>query len=453
MIRQAKHAKQGDQGDQNHQGHPDHPDHGATPVEEEGGPPTARLAPRLALRAGKRGNNEGSITRRADGRWHARVSLEEGKRKHFYGKTRQEVAAKLTAALRDRDQGLPLVRDERQTLAQYLEGWLTTMRANVRPRTWQRYEQYVRLHTVPQLGRVALLKLTAQQIESLYANRLEAGCAPSSVKHLHTLLHKALEDALRLGLVQRNVVDLARAPRAGRSEMRVLSLEQVKTLLRVARGDRFEALYVLAVTTGMRRGELLALKWRDVDLGSELDVDHSVANRSASGQAARSGQPALQVRATLQKTKGGFVFAEPKSAHSRRRIALTAAAAKALSRHRARQEQERLALGPEWEEQDLVFCTHQGRPLIGSNVLNQNFHPLLKRAGLPRIRFHDLRHSCATLLLLRGVHPKVVSELLGHASVSLTLDVYSHILPDMQREATTALDLMLLSDNEDNAGG
>ena len=407
---------------------------GVTTAHENVASASAHPAERATIRAGKRGNNEGTITRRADGRWQARVSLDAGKRKYFYGKTRQEVAAQLTAALRDRDQGLPLIVDERQTLAQYLGSWLATMRSTVRPRTWQRYEQYIRLHTTPLLGKIPLTKLTAQQVQSLYANRLGAGCSPTSVKHLHTVLHKALEDALRLGLIQRNVIDLVRAPRMRRVEMRVLSLEQVRTLLSVARGDRFEALYTLAVTTGMRRGELLALKWRDVDLGQ--------GSGGASGTHA-SGQPALQVRATLQKTKGGFVYAEPKSARSRRRIALTAAAAEALRMHRARQAEERLVVGPEWEDHDLVFCTHQGRPLIGSNVLNQNFHPLLKRAGLPRIRFHDLRHTAATLLLLRGVHPKVVSELLGHSSVSLTLDVYSHVLPDMQREATTALDCML----------
>lgn len=377
-------------------------------------------------RSGRRGNNEGSITRRPDGRWHGRMTVDGARRKHYYGKTRQEVAVQLTAALRARDQGLPSVLDERQTLAQYLDTWLATARASVRPRTWQRYEQYIRLHTVPLLGKVALTKLTAQQVQNLYANRLEVGCSSTSVKHLHTVLHKALEDALRLGLVQRNVVDLVKAPRMRRVEMRVLSLEQVKTLLAVAQGDRFEALYTLAVTTGMRRGELLALRWHDVDL---------------SGGA--SGQAALQVRATLEKTKGGFIYSEPKSARSRRRIALTAAAAEALRIHRARQTEERLLVGPEWQDNDLVFCTHEGKPLIGSNVLNQNFHPLLKKAGLPRIRFHDLRHTAATLLLLRGVHPKIVSELLGHSSVSLTLDVYSHVLPDMQREATTALDRML----------
>lgn len=402
-----------------------HKEVGTQPTTE--GAASAIIAPTAMARGSKRGNNEGSITRRPDGRWHARMSLDSGKRKHFYGKTRQEVAAQLTAALRERDQGLSLVLDERQTLAQYLDSWLATMRSAVRPRTWQRYEQYIRLHTTPFLGKVALSKLTAQQVQGLYANRLEAGCSPTSVKHLHTVLHKALEDALRLGLVQRNVVDLVRAPRMQRVEMRVLTLKQVRTLLTAAQGDRFEALYTLAVTTGMRRGELLALKWRDVDLGS-----------------AANGQAALQVRATLQKTKGGFVYAEPKSARSRRRIALTAAATEALRTHRARQAEERLLVGAEWEDHDLMFCTHQGKPLIGSNVLNQNFHPLLKRAGLPRIRFHDLRHTAATLLLLRSVHPKVVSELLGHSSVSLTLDVYSHVLPDMQREATAALDQMLV---------
>jgi len=374
-----------------------------------------------SARPGKRGNNEGSITRRSDGRWQARVTQENGKRKSLYGKTRQEVAQRLTAALRQRDQGLPLV-EEKQTVEQYLESWLATMKPSVRARTWQRYEQYVRLHTVPLLGKITLAKLTPQQIQRLYADRLEAGSSTTSVKHLHTVIHKALEDAMCLGLVQRNVADLVKPPRMRHNEMQVLSLEQTRTLLTTAKGDRFEALYLLAVTTGMRRGELLALRWREVDLGAF---------------------PTIQVRATLQKTKEGFQYTEPKSARSRRKIALTTAAAAAVRTHRARQQEERLRVGPAWQNNDLVFCTHEGRPLLGSNLLNRNFWPLLTKAGLPRIRFHDLRHTAATLLLLQDVHPKVVSEMLGHSSVSLTLDVYSHVLPDMQRDATLALDRAL----------
>ncbi len=380
------------------------------------------VSARTPGKPGKRGNNEGSITRRSDGRWQARITLENGKRKSLYGKTRQEAAQRLTAALRQRDQGLPLV-EEKQTVKQYLAGWLATIKPSVRVRTWQRYEQYVRLHIVPSLGKTPLAKLTPQQIQRLYADRLEAGCSPTSVKHLHTVLHKALEDALRLGLVQRNVADLVKPPRMRHHEMHVLSLEQTRTLLSIAHGDRFEALYTLAVTTSMRRGELLALRWREVDLTSQMAT--------------------VQVRATLQKTTDGFVYAEPKSARSRRKIALTTAAADALRAHRVRQREERLRVGPEWQDNDLVFCTHQGRPLLASNLLNRNFWPLLAKAGLPRIRFHDLRHTAATLLLLQGVHPKVVSEMLGHSSVSLTLDVYSHVLPDMQRDATLALDRAL----------
>lgn len=365
----------------------------------------------------KRGNNEGSIVKRSDGRWMARLTLPDGTRKTFYAKTRQEVARLLAAAIRDRDSGLPIVGD-RQTVEQFLDSWLEASKHSVRPRTWKRSKEYVRLHLAPTLGKVALSKLTPQRVQALYAQKMAEGLSTTTVHHLHTVLHRALESALRLGLVQRNVSDLVDPPRVRHHEMATLSPEHARKLLDAAKGERLEALYILALSTGMRQGELLALKWRDVDLFGA----------------------ALHVRATLQHTPDGYTFAEPKTARSRRRIALPLVAVEALRQHGRRQLEESQKLGEAWSDLDLVFPNTIGRPLDGINLLKYWFHPLLERAELPRIRFHDLRHTAATLLLRRGVNPKIVSEMLGHSSVSITLDIYSHVTPDMQQQAADAMD-------------
>lgn len=298
--------------------------------------------------------------------------------------------------------------------------WLDTVKPTVRPRTHKRYAELMTLHAIPLLGKTSLAKLSAQQVQALYAAKLAAGLSPTTVRHLATVLHGALAQAERLGLVARNPVALVDPPRNAETEMRVLAPEQVQALLRAVQGDRLEALYVVAVSTGLRQGELLALRWRDVDL--------------AGG--------ALSVRATLQRTKNqGYVLCAPKTKQSQRRIILGAVATTALRAHRARQAEERLAMGEAWDSSlDLVFPNTLGKPMDGTNLLHYHFYPLLKRSGLPRIRFHDLRHTAATLLLGRGVNPKIVSEMLGHASISITLDVYSHVLPAMQAQAAAAMD-------------
>jgi len=365
----------------------------------------------------KRGNNEGNIKRRSDGRWEARIMTRDGARKSFYGRTRREVARRLTEALRDQDQGLPIVGD-RQTVEQYLTSWLESAKPTIKLSTWIRYERFVRRDALPALGAIPLSKLSPQHLQSLYSSRLAAGVAPTTVIHLHALLHLALDEALRLGLVQRNVTNLVNPPRRVREEMKALTPEQARRFLEPAAETSLEAFSVLAVMMGMRIGELLALKWRDVDL------DRHTA----------------QVRATVQRLGPSLVFSEPKSARSRRKVALPQMAVEALRRHRACQVEERLALGPAWDDLDLVFPNGVGRPMEHSNLRIRSFQPLLKKVGLPRIRLHDLRHTAATLLLLQGVHVKVVSEMLGHASIAITLDLYSHVLPDMQREATAAMD-------------
>jgi integrase len=197
--------------------------------------------------------------------------------------------------------------------------------------------------------------------------------------------------------------------------------EQAQQLLAAAQGERLEALYVLALATGVRQGEMLALRWRDVDLDGAT----------------------LQARATVHYTKGGYLFTEPKTKYSRRRIALPEIVVEALREHRRLQLSERLALGPLWEAMDLVFPDPAGKPIYGVSMVKHQFYPLLARAGLPRIRFHDLRHTAATLLLGRHTNPKVVSEMLGHSHVSVTLGIYSHVMPHRQQHAADAMDQAL----------
>jgi integrase len=374
-------------------------------------------------RSGKRGNGEGSVTQLSDGRWQARITLDGGKRKAFYGKTRVEAAVKLNATLRDRDKGLPVGMDERQTTGHYLQTWLESVRGQIEPSSWRRYGDYVRVHLVPGLGKAPLARLSAQQVQAFYGRKQQEGLSGTTVHSIHGMLHRALEDALRMGLLQRNVTEMVRAPRRSTQEMHPLTEEQAQRFLAaVAEGDRFRALYVLALTTGMREGELLALHWQDIDLRART----------------------VQVRLGLQEAKGPhgrYVLAEPKTEYSRRTIGLTHTATEALRAHHVRQATERLRQGAVWDtSRDLVFPNSIGGLMIPDNLTKRSFKSLLERAGLPDIRFHDLRHTAATLLLSRGVNVKLVSEMLGHADVTTTLRIYGHVLPHMHQVAVEVME-------------
>lgn len=372
---------------------------------------------------GKRANGEGHVSKRADGRWEAKVTLSDGTRRSIYRKTRSEANAALIKAQRDLAQGLPVVA-EKQTVGEYLTSWLDSAAHGLAPRTLTRYRSHVTHSLIPALGHIRLAKLSAQSIQALYAAKLADGVAPGTIRQMHAVLRRALGEAAQMDLVPRNVATLVKVPRALRHEMRVLSPDEARTLLAAVEDDRLEALYVVALTTGMRLGELLALRWVDVDLHTQA--------------------PALHVQATLRfRNAETYFFDPPKTPQSRRRIGLSATATEALRRHRARQNEERLVAGAAWRDDNLVFCTPFGRAICGNHLSGRDFPALLARANLPRIRFHDLRHSCATLLLRRGIHPKVVSELLGHSTVTMTLDRYSHVLPDMQQAAMEAMDGLL----------
>jgi integrase len=288
----------------------------------------------------------------------------------------------------------------------------------VRDTTFERYEQVVRLHIRPALGKLKLKNLSPVHVRGLYREKLDAGFSPRTVQYVHVTLHKALKQAIMEGLIPRNATEAVKPPQVRREEMQPLSPEQVRVLLEAARGERLEALYVLAVTTGLRQGELLGLKWEDVDLEAGT----------------------LQVRRSLATTKDGPQLTAPKTRGSRRTVRLTQSAVKALKSHLKQQLGEIDRAASLWRENGLVFASETGDPLDRRYVTTHRFKPLLKRAGLPQIRFHDLRHTCATLLLGRNVNPKVVSEMLGHASIAITLDTYSHVLPNMQSEAAKAME-------------
>lgn len=374
--------------------------------------------------ARRRGNGEGTIRKRADGRWEGRlqVGMKDGKPslRYFYGNTRREVAEQLTEAQKELEHGV-LPEAAKWTVEEYLKHWLESVaKPAVRPRTFVGYDMYVRLYLVPHLGDVPLRKLTPVEIQNMNAKLLQHLSA-RTVSHNLTILKNALNYGMRSGLLTRNVGAIVDPPRAERYEIQILTPEQVKIFLDAARGERYETLYLVAITTGLRMGELFGLRWSEVNL--------------------ERGR--LNVKASLTRRKGSWSITEPKSNSSRRSIVLPAQVVASLREHRIRQIEERLAAGSGWQNHDLVFCTGLGTPLTAANLHSRSFKPLLKKAGLPSIRFHDLRHTCASLLLGQNEHPKVVQDLLGHSSVSLTMDTYSHLMDGMRKSAAQKMESLL----------
>ena len=372
----------------------------------------------------RRGNGEGSIYKREDGRWCGMVSLDDGRRKVVYARTRQEITKKLADALKAKALGV-LVTDERQTVEEHLEEWLRdTAKPRIRPSTFTSYESIVRKHIVPAIGKVPVRKLTPQQVQRLLNERHEAGLNP---KRMHGVLRAALSQAVRFGIVPRNVAAMVTPPRIRQYEIEPFTPDQIRTLLEKLKGHRLEALYSVAVAMGLRQGEALGLRWEDVDLTGGT----------------------LRVRHALQRVEGKFELVEPKTVKSRRTLYLPETTLKALRAHRGHQIVEKLRGGPGWNQEDLVFTTPIGTP-IDSRNLTLSFQRLLARVGLPKRRFHDLRHSCATLLLVQGVPARVVMETLGHSQIALTLNTYSHVPSELQREAADRMDRFLTHRPQDN---
>ncbi len=288
----------------------------------------------------RRGHGEGSIYyREGEKRWVASFVLENGKRKYLTGKTQKEALEKLRKAQREYEQGM-LATGTRQTVKQYLEYWLEDVhKSRIRLSTYVEYRLMLDKHILPALGQMQLQRLTSEQVEALYARKREEGLSPGSIRNIHTVLHKALEHAVRRSCVARNVCDSVELPRYSRGEARILTKEQAKLLLEQARGHQMEAILTLAVTTGMRRGELLGLHWQDIDFE----------------------RGSLQVRRTMNRISGhGLRETEPKTAQSRRNIVLPQFVVEVLKEHRARQREECLQAGDAWKDHDLVFSTRRG---------------------------------------------------------------------------------------------
>jgi integrase len=335
--------------------------------------------------------------------------------------TRKEAERARTEILSRLDRGT-YVEPNRRTFAEFLDhDWLPAIRARIRPSTWDSYARNLQLHVLPALGSQHLQSISPARLNRFYAELLEGGrkngsggLAPKTVRYVHGILRKALADAVRWNLVQRNAADFADPPKVGAvgREMRTWSADELRAFLEHIAGERLYVAYLLAASTGMRRGEVLGLRWRDVDL-----------------DAAR-----LSVRQSIVSVAYEIKFAEPKTARSRRSIALDQRTIAALRAWRKVQLEDRMLLGDDYENSGLVFTREDGR-FVHPDRFSQLFDKYVEKAGLRRIRLHDLRHTHATLALAAGVHPKVVSERLGHATVAFTLDVYSHAVPALQEEA------------------
>lgn len=316
------------------------------------------------------------------------------------------------------------IKTNNLTLAEYLIHWLNTYcETNLAPKTLHSYQSEIYKHIIPGIGAIPLEKLAPLHLQSYYSQQLtdgrvdgKGGLSPRSVLYQHRILREALKHACSWQLVFRNVADAVQPPRLKKKEMYVLSREDVLTFLEAIRDHRDYALILTAVYTGLRQGELLGLTWKHVDLNKRT----------------------LNVRQQLQYiAKQGYIFRDPKTNKSRRQVPLTPEVVQVLKEVRKDQAQYKL-ISEEYFDQDLVFCLPNGKPLDSTN-LTKRFKSLAVRHGHPELRFHDLRHTCATLLLAAEVDAKKVQDILGHESITTTLDVYGHVLPTMQREAMDRL--------------
>jgi len=340
-----------------------------------------------------------------------------GKRrqKRITALTRRELETRAAEIIHAAETGF--IEPRSVTFGEFWERWCEAKTPTLSPATARRYRDLGRLHLAAFAG-VKLAKIGAADVQRLYADRLATGLSGTSVRHLHSVLHGAFDDAVKWGLVARNVCDAVKAPARDRTEMQTWNPAEARAFLAAAVGDDLEALWRLAITTGMRRGELLGLKWADVDFDAN----------------------ALSVRRSLSRGDSSrLIEREPKTQAGRRRIALSPETVESLRRHRVRQLEHRLSAGIVYEDGDLVFVNPFGKH-IHPNTLMRSFARLTKAAKVPPIRFHDLRHTSATLLLAEGVHPKIVQERLGHSDIAMTLNRYSHVTPHMQTAAANALE-------------
>jgi len=369
--------------------------------------------------ARKRANDEGTVNKLPSGHWRAQITLNGRRLSHTFSTQRdcQEWIRKIRGQI---DDGLTFAITK-ITLVDFLKGWLIDTRAALQQSTWIKNEQICRSYINPYLGQVKIRELRPEHIQVVYRSLLDQKVGTYTVIKVHTVLHSALQQATRTGMINRNPASYVKPPREPANEMAILNESQVSQLLVAANGHRWEALYHLAIVTGMRQMEILGLKWTDLDwLHQTLKVE----------------------RQLVRSTRNGVEFSSPKTRYGKRSIALGGKTIEVLRAHYNRQQVERLAAGSNWVENGLIFSNSSGGPIDHSNLV-RNFKQLLRDAGLPASRFHDLRHTAASLMLNANIPVIVVSRRLGHARASITLDVYGHLIPSMQSEAAELIDQMV----------
>lgn len=389
----------------------------------------------------KRGNGEGSINQLADGRWQGRIMVGydpiTGKpnRKAVYGKTQKEVREKLSALREELKNGLK-VTVKKMTFGEWLDKWLEDhIKIGTRLTTYENYSCIVKTHIRPLLGTIRLDKLKTEEIQELLRLKLngdKAGMGKLSSKTvilIHMIINSAIKQAMRSGILTCNVAERVTLPKKVRKEIHPMSKGQIHQFLAAIANDRMFAAYYLLLATGMRRGELLGLKWSDIDFNNKC----------------------LRINRALAKTNTcGAQFSDTKTQRSRRMIPLESEAIQILKRYKQRQTGEKGDLGEAYQDQDMVFCRGDGVPMH-PDVFTHRFIKLTKKAGMIGFRVHDLRHTFATIALGDGIHPKIVQEILGHSNINTTLDIYSHVLPGLKEQAMDRMG-SILNSNTHNEG-
>jgi integrase len=378
----------------------------------------------IAMRR-KRTPGEGHVRQLPNGRWAVVLSggWKDGKRvrRWIYGDTQAQALEKMEQAKAEFRAGNP-VGVQKEKVAEFLRRWLEdSARPRIKPRSYERFDELIRLHIAPALGSIRLEKLSAADVQRMINAKRREGYSAQTVTHCRNVLRAALNHAMRWGLVNRNVAALVDVPRIERPAVHAVTSEQARILLDASQGSPFEAVYAVALASGARRGELLALTWADVDLDPGR----------------------LSITRSLQRIGGKLQLTEVKTAKSRRTIPLAQYAIRALRAHRARQAQQRLAAGAQWRDTlGLVFTNRDGG-FVEPVTLNRDFGRIVRKAKLPTMRFHGLRHGAATLMLREGTPLKLIQELLGHSSIAVTSGFYLHLDDEFKRQGADAMDRAL----------
>jgi len=340
--------------------------------------------------------------------------------------TKKDAEKRLSELLHQLDNGT-FMSPSKTTLAEYLNKWLLDYaKVNLSPRGYERYESIIRIHLIPGLGSITLTQLRPDHLQSHYTDKLKSGLSALSVRYLHTVLHKALQTAIKRGLIGRNIADGVDVPRAQRNDMQTWDEYDVDRFLEMAKSSPYYELFYLALFTGMRRGELLALRWQDIDfLFAQISVNRTLHRL----QGGKYGD-------------GSYVFTQPKTEKSRRTIALSPSSILMIKKYKENRAALFAELGRSLKDSHLVFSNNEGQPLR-PNTITRAWTMLATRAGIKVIRLHDARHTHASLLLKQGIHPKIVQERLGHASIQITLDTYSHVAPGMQADAANQFEKLI----------